>query len=166
MRISIYCFFCGIIILVSCKQERQHIIKRIAGNESKYWDVKYETRKGPSDTDNTIGIGLSKLKMPYSSICFDVKGKYRHLTNFYKNGILEKRLKDEIRDVVLPEEWYLLSDSIISLNGLEYSIIRLSDDTFIYSRHFEMDTAIFRYAKKGEKAIDSVVLVKSKYQFE
>lgn len=126
-----------ILVLFACNNSKNEVIKKIAGNTGKYWDVKRD-----KDIDHSP---------PLYCYYFDNNGKYRIFE--YSNN---KRVLYDGGDIEIPEVWSYLTDSTIMIATANYKIEKLTSDTFIYSSP-ELGQKMLIKSKEQSTALDTII---------
>ena len=134
-------FIFPVVVLVACKDGKQDIIKKVSGDNYKYWDL-----RSSENNEKVLGQNLD-------SICyyFDRKGRYR-IYQYGKGG----RILFDGGDVEISEMWSYLSDSTIMIAEANYKIEKLTNDTFIYF-HPDFGRKILLRSQNQSTSFDTVV---------
>jgi hypothetical protein len=112
--------FIILIIASSCVKDKKHdLLYFLTNNNFKYWDLVY--RSNFYDQSKSIIY-------PRYCYCFDKNRKWTFYT--YKKGV---RQYYDSGDIVIPEKWTLISDTLIVLGYKKYTIKKITIDTLIYT---------------------------------
>jgi hypothetical protein len=122
MRFVLFLVMLALILqFTSCKNEKNNqasILNNLTSDSVKYWDVVFEEKL--FDKNN------SKI-FPYYTYSFNTNGTFLF---FHRRG--NKRVRLIGSDVVKPNSWKQINDSLIEMNDYLFKIISLSEDTFKY----------------------------------
>ncbi len=120
--------FIFIIITSGCKKTlKENIIYNLTNNSFKYWDI-------VEHPGNYYYKNKSK-RFPIYCYYFDIKGNFSSMVYPINKGRRKRTIPftKDFSDYIVPDTWEYESDSIIKIQGYEYRIIKLTEDSLIIS---------------------------------
>ncbi|MFN7098874.1 MAG: hypothetical protein ACK4M4_00695 [Flavobacterium sp.] len=134
-RFSIFIFNIIILCFFSCKSENEK--KLIGYSNGKYWDL--------------IKIKDYKYYKPKYSAYFGKNGDYLYyFFNVGDSNNTKERIKYDFGDVIYPEKWFFENDSIVSIQGFRYRILKLTN-THFEIQNLEVPDDIVEYKLSSEQ---------------
>ncbi len=127
-------YFLGIMVYFSSCNGVKSYSNMVVSNDSTYWDYYNPRKKIVTD-------------------CYLFKDNGECLRYIYtKEG---KLLRFDDDDVIVPDTWKILGDTIISIRGLELQILSITSDSMILENQFH-DTLLFKKNLEQLKKINKI----------
>lgn len=110
-----------LLLIVSCKSEKEEFTQKIAGDDFKYWNCLGRIKDGENQPITKPRNGLY--------FKFGKNGDYKEYCLFGKNKMYDTHLDS---DLVVSNKWKYMNNKEIRLNDDPVEILFLSEDSLAY----------------------------------